>query len=510
MINKLVNRVLSVLRSRRFYRFIIGFFIFEAGWIAITAAYPQAFDENFHFGLIKVYSHHILPFLSGQPQGANAYGAVARDPSYLYHYLMSFPYRLIALVFKRQAYQVIALRFINIALFAYGLTLFKQILKRTKVSNSLSNLVLLLFTLIPIVPQLAGQINYDNMLFPLTALAFLLCFKLIDEIKDKKPTFKTSITLIILCIFTSLVKYAFLPIFLGIILFFAYLLIKSYHHKLPALLSVLKKDFSRQSPKLKILLIGLLIVASGMFIQRDGINLIKYHAIAPDCAKVLNTKDCSAYSVWNSDNNRHQSVISDKTSASRNIIYYGLQWIYWMWYRLFFAINGPNASFTNYPPLPLPSAVAALIAIVGVVAVIKYRRKLFRSNPYALFISIAIFFYVGALIIQGYSTYQFTAVLENMNGRYLLPILLLVVALFGQAFSIALKKSSATKVVLACGVVILFLQGGGLLTFISRSDQSWDWHNSKIITINNAARHITSPIVIDGRRTYPTRLWFFN
>src|ERR1700721_3858493 len=100
MINKVANRILKPIRSKGFYRFVIVFFVFEAAWIALTAAYPQAFDEQFHFGLIKIYSHYLLPFLSKQPAGANQFGAVARDPSYLYHYSMSFPYRLIELITK--------------------------------------------------------------------------------------------------------------------------------------------------------------------------------------------------------------------------------------------------------------------------------------------------------------------------------------------------------------------------------------------------------------------------
>ena len=80
------KRLLKFISSPRFFVGVLVFFVFESVWIGFSAAYPQAFDENFHFGLIQVYSHHWLPFLSGQPSNANAYGAVARDPSYLYHY----------------------------------------------------------------------------------------------------------------------------------------------------------------------------------------------------------------------------------------------------------------------------------------------------------------------------------------------------------------------------------------------------------------------------------------
>ena len=83
---KRITKLNQLLGSRRFFLFILCFFLFEAAWIALSAVYPEAFDENFHFGLIQTYSHYWLPFFSSQPPHANAYGAVARDPSYLYHY----------------------------------------------------------------------------------------------------------------------------------------------------------------------------------------------------------------------------------------------------------------------------------------------------------------------------------------------------------------------------------------------------------------------------------------
>src|SRR5689334_14996904 len=104
----------KILSSRRFYLVVIGFFALESVWVALSSRYPMAFDEDFHFGIIKIYAHHWLPFLSGQPASANAYGALAADPSYMYHFLMSFPYRIAAFFTDSQAAQVIILRFLNI------------------------------------------------------------------------------------------------------------------------------------------------------------------------------------------------------------------------------------------------------------------------------------------------------------------------------------------------------------------------------------------------------------
>ena len=189
--SKRTKKIIAVLGSKRFFWVVLGFFIFESVWIALSGVYPGAFDENFHFGLIQIYSHYWLPFLSSQPAHANAYGAVARDPSYLYHYLMSFPYRFISLFVHGQTGQVVLLRLINVGIFSAGTVLFRRILIKVGLSSALSNVCLLLFVLIPIVPELAGQINYDNLLIPLVAWVCLLTFKATDEIKKRSPSVKT-------------------------------------------------------------------------------------------------------------------------------------------------------------------------------------------------------------------------------------------------------------------------------------------------------------------------------
>lgn len=57
----------------------------------------MAFDERLPLGIITLYAHHLSPFWQAQPAHADAFGAVFRDPSYLYHWLMSFPYRFVSI-----------------------------------------------------------------------------------------------------------------------------------------------------------------------------------------------------------------------------------------------------------------------------------------------------------------------------------------------------------------------------------------------------------------------------
>lgn len=510
MVRTTASKIKLLLGSKWFYRFILVFFVFESAWIAFSAVYPQAFDENFHFGLIKVYSHYWLPFLTHQPPGANAFGAVARDPSYLYQYLMSFPYRLFAHFVHAQAAQVIFIRLIDIGLFSVGLALFHRMLRRIGISKQLSSSMLFLFVLIPVVPLLAAQINYDDLLFPFVAGACLLTFRLIDEIKQKRPSAQTILTLASVCMLASLVKVVFLPIFAAIVLFVAFLAYKNFKGSLSILWLQLRDSFVRLSSIHKIALVALVLISLGLFMQRDGLNVLQYHSVSPACNVVLSIKECSTYSVWLYDYSSHLLLQANPGLKTSGTIAWLGEWLYWMWYRLFFAINGPASSNANYPPLPLPAAAAILIGIVSSVAIIKLRKRLFRGNPYLAFLALASALYIIVLMLTGYITYQRTAVLEFMNGRYLLPILLLLAALAGRAISLMLRKRENYKVLAVVIALVLFLQGGGFLTFIARSDQSWYWPNQTVTKINKVAGSITKYVVVKGRTSYGTPFWFFN
>ncbi len=509
MQNRTIKIVRKVLSSNKFFIFVLVLFVMESALIALTAAYPQAFDENFHFGLIKIYSHYISPYLTSQPPNANAYGAVARHASFLYQYLMSWPYRLIEMFVKTQIYQIIILRLIDIAFFTGGLYFFRKVLLRFRISKALANLTILLFILIPIVPQLAGQINYDDLLFLLVPLNVLLSFRIIDELKNKNANFVTIGGLLILATLTSLVKYAFLPMYLAIVLILIYQVLKNFK-KLSIFFKSLSDSFVKTNLILKIVFIVFILISLGSFAQRDGYNLVKYHSVSPSCSQVLSNKACSSYSVWKANFDRHQLVIKGKATPSTNIIFYLGQWSYWMWYRLFFAINGPKQEFKNYPPLPLPSAIGAILGIYGIFILVKYFKKILKDDDYAQLLFLISLIYIVALIVQGYITYKYTAVLENMNGRYLIPMLILLLGLILKGSYYLFKSKPFLKTILSLIVLVLFLQGGGALTYIIRSDSTWYIHSKKVTRITKIAKKITKKVIIKGKKTYNSHVWFFN
>ncbi len=488
------------LKSRAFFYGVIIFFVFEALWIALSAVYPMAFDEDFHFGVIKIYSHQWLPFLNGQPDDSMQFGALATDPSYLYHYLMSFPYRLAAALTDSQSAQVIFLRLINIAMAVAGLILFKKVLRKAKISEAMANASILIFALIPIAPLLAGQVNYDNLLFLLLAWVCLLAIKVYESLRRHRVDATAICSLVLVCLAASLVKYAFLPFALAAGLFIVWAFVREFSHDWRKIHLSAAAGFRAMSRRTAMALCVFAVIICGLFVQRYGLNLVRYHTPVPDCSAVLTENDCMSYGPW--ARNYVLSNLKGQNSVNTSPFGYAWQWLQSMHYRLFFMINGPADSYRNYPPVPLPAAAAVVISLSGTAALALYWRRVFRNNVPLAFLFGLSAAYCCVLWLEGYSQFVETGQPVAINGRYLLPVLLPLAAVYIKALGAVLGRHNKAKTGIVIVVLLMFLQGGGFFSFILRSNHAWYWPNGAVESTNNAARRVLGPVMVEGVMYY--------
>ena len=488
-----MRRIAQWLGSKAFLYTIFGFFLFESAWIALSALYPQAFDEDFHLGIIKIYGQHWLPFLHDQPPNATAFGAVARDPSYLYHYLMSFPYRLSAVFTHDQALQVIFLRLLNIGMFGAGLALFWRLLRRVGVSAAYTNTVFALFVLIPIVPLLAGQINYDNLMLPLAAWLCWLVLDCAEQLRTRRIALKTITALITVCCLGSLVKYPFLPLALVAFVYLCVVGIRAFRGHCAQAWSSMRSNAKTLSVWMKLALVVTLLVSIGLFVQRYGSNVVSYHSPLPHCETVLSVDDCMDYGPWARDYSLAQH---NAGNFNHSVFYYVWAWLYGMWLRLFFMITGPTNTYANSPPLPFPALTAIVLAIAGIGMLVGRLRKTLRGRPDLVFLLLLVGVYMGVLFVDNYLAYLRTSQPVAINGRYLLPVLLPLAAVIGHAARGLLARRTTLKALGASLAIIFFLEGGGWFSFIVRSNPAWDFPNPTTVQINNATRSIVSPLIL--------------
>lgn len=488
-----VKRLHISVASHQFFYLIVGLLVFEALWLALSGKYPMAFDEDFHFGIIKLYAGHLNPFWNAHPPGADVYGPITRDPSYLYHYLMSFPYRFLRVVTDNTQLQIICLRFINIGLLSASLPLYRKLLLRTGASKKLVHIVLLLFVLVPIVPLLAAQINYDNLIVPMTALSLLLTLRVADSFQANHIDVQSILKLIVVCLLSSLVKYAYLPIFIVIVCFLV-VRIWQVHGSRASFGRAFSKGWQYTQGFGRWAAVGLLVISSVLFVERYGVNIARFHTPVPDCAQVLLYDQCQHYGPWIRD---HDFAKNKPVNADKSPVNYTQHWLYGMWFRSFFAVDGPATLYQTRGPLTLPGISVILLTLLSVIAFLGTARQVWRRyNTSSLWLlSAGAAVYVIVLWLTEYQLFLETGQPVAINGRYLLPILPVFMLLGALSIKQLLRRYIRVTNFVAILAVFTFVWGGGFLTYALRSNDAWYWPLTPLRSGNHILQRYVGPAV---------------
>jgi hypothetical protein len=161
-----------------------------------------------------------------------------------------------------------------------------------------------------------------------------------------------------------------------------------------------------------------------------------------------------------------------------------------------FAANGQASNYAVGAPIPILSTLFTVVLLGGLVLVVFMGRRILWSNPVNRALSVIVLFYLAALWLQNYSDYMHLGQPVAIQGRYLIPVLIPILILLAQLISQLLQKYRHAKVALSLVLIILLLQGGGISTYIIRSDQSWYWQNTTVNKINSKSRSVLKHVVI--------------
>ena len=491
------TKILRVLRSPRCFTAVLVLFGLESVWLALSAAYPMVFDENVHFSVIRLYAHQWSPFFPAHATYTEPFGALVRDPSFLYRYLMSFPYRLISAVTGDQTIQIICLRLINILLFGWSLVLFRRLLLKLKMPPAAVNLSALVFILIPVVPLLAAQINYDNLVQPVTAGILLLALSIDDRLRQRRWPIARSLWLLTAGLLGSLVQIEFLPIFAVVSLWLVWRLRRAVvRGKGQRLRTALAKGWRITSWQRKLALTLPLIVAFGLFWQMYGVNVWRYHTPTPICNQVLTDRQCATDANWV----RTEQALAHKHAVDINPLRFTAGWAYRLMVSLFYTSSGgasPQARYLSINPLPLLFGGVLLLLGVGLVLTIIYSRTLLKTYDRLSFLVFVTIAYLLALWLRNYHDYLHLGEKVAINGRYVLPVLPLALVIIALAYrQWLLARGNPLKLALLVLLLIIFSQGGGALTYIAVSNDTWYWPNRTVIDANRAAQHVVKPLIL--------------
>ncbi len=491
----LLSRLKATLSSKWF--FIVCLVIFVAGvlWIIFSSIYPMAYDEAYHFGLINLYSNYWHPFFANQPPNADVYGSVAREPSFLYHYLFGQLFRGIRAVCSTELAQILVLRCLSLAMVVPAILILRSALVRfTRYSLAQIHLALSFFMLVPMVSMLSAQINYDNAMFLLSSVVVYLALKTLRLLESKKVDSATLFWLAITGLITCVTKYTFLPAFFGLVIFLVWSIWRTMG--ITPAVSSFRKSFSKLSTLYKLGVIALFIIAAGLSWQRYGINVLRYGRPVPDCRQVLTEHQCWQYPPWQ----RNYVFIYYKDANLNTSIYpFTRFWLSRLYRSLLYVLNGPASQYSVGAPFAVPLIVARLFLITGFflgVFLALFKRQRFKQED-GLFLCIIVCF-VAILFLQNYTDFVRVGQRIAVQGRYLLPIVLPMILLLISIFNYALQGLRGLKIGLAVFALLIATQGLGVTAFILRSDQEWYRESQRVIDANHKARSIIAPLVIEN------------
>jgi hypothetical protein len=491
--NRSSNPLFSFISGRYFFTLTLVFFVIQSIWTALIGLYPMAFDEDTHLGIIRFFAQHSNPFFSQQPDYLNQYGPIAHDPSYLYRYLMSFPWRAITFITDNFTVQVILMRFINIGLFVLGLIIFRKLLLLATSNRLLVNLALLLVVLTPNSSQLAAQINYDNLLIPLMAASLWVAVKFVSKLKENKPDPWLATWFIVLAASASLTKFTYITILLPTLIYMGWHLINFYRRRKKRIWRDISNSFKATSRWQAAAMIVLVIFSSGLFIERYAGNIARYHTPTPSCVKIIGPVKCQDYSIYQRDILYKQSKLDN---INKNPFLFTYRWLKHMNYNLMMALSGPYNGYAVGQPLPLPYTASIIFGITGIILCAVYFRKVFNNSALRLFILI-LAVYLGLLWITNYGGYVSTGRRLAIQGRYLVPFLPIFYLCFLMAYQQLLKHWPKIRISLATILILAFLWGGGVLPYILHSDNTWYWSNNAFVDTNLKLKNILKYVVPD-------------
>ena len=479
-VRTLAKSILFFLNSSTFFYIIVGLFILESLWIALSFRFPMVYDEGTHFDFIQKYSSTFFPYTIDTPLNMTTQVS-------LFHYVMSFVYRVLDPLLS-QTPLVIVLRVIGIGFVASGLVIYRKILQEIKVPRAASNVALLLFVLLPIVPLVSATINADNLLFPVTAVYILVAVRAVNAASVNAGQL---MQLVILGCIASLVKFTFLPVFFVSVVFITVLLL--HRHK-TSVMKQLVASVRLMSTKLKLIYASALVLLIGLFSVVFIGNLLTYQSLTPDCFDVYSQNQCRKSGVIS------RNIEAKRTADSREAVPL-LEFTYTIWFKEMQkttnksgnSLSGGGFQFKN------PLQVMDLLLFIGTLVLafaLAYSWKNLPSKNKGTVFAISMFFALTvAVYLTNLQTYYTLHAPYAIQPRYLLSLLPIFLGLGVWSVSHALGRHVRTKIVGLFVILLLFTQGGGVLTHMISSEENWYWQDKAVVDTNKYIQSALQPLI---------------
>jgi hypothetical protein len=486
----------NVFSSRWFWRASLLLFGVQAVYIACVGRFSMAFDEFFHLEAIQQYAQVFFPWQITQPTGPAELSAFMADGSYLYHYLMSWPYRLMTFVTDSQTAHVIMIRLIDVAIVVAGLYIFRKVLSTLGVPRAVNHVILAFVMLMPMTAFMAGQLTYDSLFFTLCALTFLWLVRLTKQLAEHNTLrLKELAWAGAFILLTSQVKYAFLPAALGAGLYGAGALIWGLRmHKLD-----IRKQWREWRRDVRLgsgmLAVGVLLLSFVFFVQRYGMNYVRYGVLVPECSQVLGHERCLGFAPYARDADiRSKGWYEGIDTADK--LKYPAAWYAKMVQESYFSVGPHEVGYPVAKPLPVVYTAGKILAAIVPLVVVLRLPWLWRSTASARLLLAIVTTYTLVLFLKNYDAYVSTAVPLSIHGRYVLPFLPLIGYLTYAALKPFVNSKTRRRFALGGTAMLLLMSvwGGGIAAYTIRSSDAWYWPAAQ--PVSRTVRSALWPLVL--------------
>lgn len=459
------KKVLDFLSSKEFRYIIFAWFVFSASWMAVSTKKSIPPDEGNHYRSIIMFKEAgVGSFVNLQHVEAWRLQGASRTPNYMYHYVMSYPMRLMPGSFSDQQ-KVTILRFTSIIFSLLGLIVISKAFDLATKTKWVTNLSLLMITNTIMFPFISASLNYDGLAFLVTASLTYFFIRLI-----KKYSLADLIAFATVGMFGSMVKFQILPL-VAILGFFVVL-----HHAKNYREIYEETKVSVKKNQRKVLLLSVpFIIMFGLFFERYGMNYIKYGTYRPACDQVISYDDCTKNGLFV----RNMEFKDNPVDPPIPPVSYIADWVNGMKKNMYSILGHKR---TKEIPV-LSVSVAIIWAAMTLAVIIKFDKK----NKLVIYMLVSALIYAAILLMFNYGLFAKSGRNLARQGRYLFPVLGMVYFVGLHHLSILLKNKQNILAASLLGIAVVFFLSSWP-AYIIQTNSSW--HTKSTRQINRQLRQL--------------------
>lgn len=460
-VNSIMNSPKTRGRILRYlYLLILILFVVQSFHISLSTKFGIFPDEEYHYSFICYYAHResLSPFINKQTDSFRM-GDITRTPSFFYHYTLGLLSKVSPEFFLQD--NGVALRIVNMVIVFIAIIFYIKLLEILTDSIFVKITSLLMLCSTQMFVFLSGAINYDNLVFLLSVLSFYLMFKIIRYFD-----IMAFLLLVIVWMIGILTKYSFGAIVVAELIVFL-MFSRTYF-------STLRRNSNKVIvPKRKLLisiLITTLVILGSLCVERYIGNIVKYRAITPRCDVLHSYEDCMKNEVFKRGELLNGERIS-KPDERISLLRYGANWLELMRERIYGIMAHKSMPLNRITGLGVTT-----FSVIGLFAFIRYSftKELWKDWTLLFIILVYLFF---LFYVQNYKAYLHSGNLaSSVQGRYVFPILPLVIFLQQLYTSVLMKWKVLRYVYLVIFVAVLMPAVS--ISYLHFSTPDWYYHFS--------------------------------